>query len=137
MRHLLFVSAALALSIIPGGASARTPLQAFPTTPDDEDSAVLRPAPMDITDTAEEVAGEIAIDLKDDASDEQIADFATRYGLALRPNSAWSTHDKLEVADVDVADEDTLLDKMAHDPLVEHAEKMALLHAYFVPNDPL
>jgi serine protease len=86
----------------------------------------------------ETVAGEIAVDLRDDASPADIADIGARYGLALRPNSAWSTsHDKLEVADVPPANEAAAIDALLGDPRVEHVEPMALYRASFVPNDPL
>jgi serine protease len=100
--------------------------------------------PTDVVDVAiddgglSEIEGEIAIDLKDSASAADIAAFAQRYGLALRPNSSWSTtHDKLEVADVNPADESALVERMSRDPLVEAVEPMSLLRASFVPNDPL
>jgi serine protease len=84
------------------------------------------------------VPGEIAVDLKDDATDADIAELDARYGLVMHPSSAWSTtHDRLEVADVDPAREDALVDSLSHDPRVEHAEPMALYRATFVPDDPL
>jgi serine protease len=56
----------------------------------------------------------------------------------MRPNSAWSrTHDKLEVADVDPAREDAIIDAMSRDPRVEHVEPMAVYRETFVPDDPL
>ena len=74
------------------------------------------------------VPGEIAVDLRDDATDADIADLDSRYGLVMRASSTWSTtHDRLEVADVDPAREDALLDGLSHDPRVEHAEPMARL----------
>jgi serine protease len=86
----------------------------------------------------DQIDGEIAVDVRDDASPADLADLAAKYGVALRPSSAWSTaHDKLEVADVDPAREDAILDELAHDPRVEHAERMALYRETFVPNDPL
>ena len=85
----------------------------------------------------ETVAGEIAVDLRDDASPADIADIGARYGLALRPNSAWSTsHDKLEVADVPPANEAAAIAALLGDPRVEHVEPMALYRASFVPNNP-
>lgn len=84
------------------------------------------------------IAGEIAVDLRDDATEADITDLDARYGLAMHPSSAWSTtHDRLEVADVDPAREDALLDGLSHDPRVEHAEPMAVYRATFVPDDPL
>ncbi len=98
------------------------------------------PEPTFVDDVAEEseISGEIAVDVRDDASAADLADLARNYGLALRPSSGWSTtHDKLEIADVDPSAEASLLDALSHDPRVEHAEPMALYRASFVPNDPL
>jgi serine protease len=84
------------------------------------------------------VAGEIAIDLRDDASETDVADLDAKLGLVMHPNSGWSTtHDRLEVADVDAARESAILDALARDPRVENAEPMALYRATFVPDDPL
>jgi serine protease len=96
-------------------------------------------APTFGNDVPEFVPGEIAIDLRDDATADDVTKIASDYGLAIRPNSAWSTtHDKLEVADdVDPALEAGLLDALGHDARVEHAEPMALYGATFVPDDPL
>jgi serine protease len=93
---------------------------------------------FDTADAPSEIAGEIAVDVRDDASDAEVRDIASRYGIALRPNSAWSqAHDKLEVADVEAASEAAVIDALSHDPRVEGAEPMALYRATFVPNDPL
>ena len=84
------------------------------------------------------IEGEIAVDVRDDASPAEIDAIGAKYGVTMRPNSAWSrTHDKLEVADVDPAREDAIIDAMARDPRVEHAEPMAVYRETFVPNDPL
>jgi serine protease len=92
----------------------------------------------DETVGADSIPGEIAVDLRDDASAGDVADLDAKFGLVMHPNSGWSTtHDKLEVADVDVSRETTVLDGLASDPRVEHAEPMALYRATFVPDDPL
>ncbi len=101
-----------------------------------------RPAPTsdDMTETpgADRIPGEIAIDVRDDASPTELAELAAHYGLTMRPSSAWSTtHDKLEIADVDPTLEGALIDALSRDPRVEHAEPMALYRASFVPDDPL
>ena len=76
--------------------------------------------------------------MRDDASPAAVAALAAKYGVAMRPNSAWSrTHDQLEVADVDPAREGALIDALSRDPLVEHVEPMAVYRETFVPNDPL
>jgi serine protease len=86
----------------------------------------------------EAIPGEIAIDVRDDASAADIASLAARYGITMRPNSAWSvTHDQIEVADVDPSREVDVIDSLSHDSRVEHVEPMALYRASFVPNDPL
>jgi serine protease len=81
--------------------------------------------------------GEILVDLRDSVSDQDIADVAATYGLHLTPNSPWSAEDKFQVAEVDPGAEDALLERLAHDPRVENAERMYLYRATFVPNDPL
>jgi serine protease len=86
----------------------------------------------------DELAGEIAVDLRDDVSADDVADLDRKYGVVLRADSAWgATHDKIDIADVDVANEDSILAKLSSDPRVESAERMALVRASFVPNDPL
>lgn len=89
-----------------------------------------------LADTDEELPGEVAVDLRDELSSAELSAIQGEY--ALRPNSAWSdAHDKLEVAIVSTAEEAALLERLARDPRVEHAESMAVLRASFVPNDPL
>lgn len=86
----------------------------------------------------DEVPGEIAVDLRDDATARDIAELASDYHLTLRPNSAWSVaHDKIDVADVDPSLEALIVDMLSKDRRVEHAEPMALYRATFVPDDPL
>ena len=86
----------------------------------------------------DELEGEIVVDVRDDATESDIADLARTYGITLTPNSPWSAaHDKLEDAHVDLADEARLLDALSRDPRVEHAEAMSVLRASFVPDDPL
>lgn len=133
MRARLSLAAA-AFCVLAGAprlAFAAPPVAASPVEEASDVASSAAAAPSDI-------AGEIAVDLRDDASDADLRDIASQYGIALRPNSAWSSgHDKLEVADVDAAREASLLDALSHDPRVEGAEPMALYRATFVPNDPL
>ncbi|HXX65606.1 MAG TPA: S8 family peptidase, partial [Polyangiaceae bacterium] len=84
------------------------------------------------------ILGEIAVDVRDDATDDDIARLGAAFGVAMRPNSAWSmTHDKLEIVDVDPSREQSLIDALGHDSRVEHAEPMAVYRETFVPDDPL
>jgi serine protease len=98
----------------------------------------LVPAEAGSESLGDEVAGEILVDMKDDDSAADIAGVASDYGLTLKPNSKYSeAHDKFEVADVAAADEDALIERLSHDARVEHAERMTVLRASFVPDDPL
>lgn len=100
--------------------------------------AAQRPPEMTTESGPDEVDGQIVVDVRDDASSSDIADLARRFGVTLRASSPYSAaHEKLEIADVDPAQEDAILAALARDPLVEHAERMSLLRASFVPNDPL
>jgi serine protease len=118
---LLVPSLALALvSFLPASAHA-TP-QADPEPP--------------VAESDEDVPGEIAVDVRDDVSDADLAELEATYGL--HPNSGWSrAHDKLEVAAVPLADEEGVLARLAADPRVESAEPMEVMRASFVPDDPL
>jgi serine protease len=102
------------------------------------DAVPVQPTFGDETAAVDEIAGEIAVDLRDDASEADEADLDAKIGAVLRPVSAWSkTHDRLDVVDVDPSREAAVIDALSHDPRVEHAEPMALYRATFVPDDPL
>ena len=102
-----------------------------------QDALAQPTVPGETVDEAR-VAGEIAIDLRDDATDADVADLEGRLGLTMRPSSAFSVHhDRLEIADVDPAREAALILALSRDPRVEGAEPMALYRATFVPDDPL
>ncbi|HEX3345007.1 MAG TPA: S8 family peptidase [Polyangiaceae bacterium] len=114
------------------------PAQTVAATPTVDPTVLDAPTFGDETAGADQIPGEIAVDLRDDASDSDVTDLDTKVGIVMHPNSGWSTtHDRLEVADVDVAREPGILDVLSHDPRVEHAEPMALYRATFVPDDPL
>jgi serine protease len=114
------------------------PAQSVAATPTVDPTTVEAPTFGDETVGPDTVPGEIAVDLRDDASDADITELDARLGIVMRPSSGWSTtHDRLEVADVDVSREPGILDALSHDSRVEHAEPMALYRATFVPDDPL
>jgi len=97
---------------------------------------VLAENEADLSDEEEEVPGEVAVELREDISSRDLAAIKGEYGL--HSNSSWSDeHDKLEVAIVPVAEEASLLGRLSRDPRVAHAERMEVLRASFVPNDPL
>ncbi len=126
---------ALAAALLAAAAVAPVEAHALDSVPDNPSVA----APSFGDGSGEDaVPGEIAVDLRDDASASDVADIAARYGLALHWNSAWSAaHDKLEVAEVDPAREQDVIDALSRDGRIEHAEPMAIYRASFVPNDPL
>jgi serine protease len=114
------------------------PAQNVAATPTVAPTTVDAPTFGDETVGADQIPGEIAVDLRDDASEADVTDLDAKVGIVMHPNSGWSTtHDRLEVADVDVLQEPAILDALSHDPRVEHAEPMALYRATFVPDDPL
>jgi serine protease len=132
--HVL--TAAFALLLVANGCDRRSAPLAMPMSVALDGPGV--PTFGGASDNDDVVKDQIAVDVRDDASDADLADIASTYGLTLRPNSAWSaSHDKIEVAEVDASREQALLEGLAQDPRVEHAEPMALYRASFVPNDPL
>jgi len=91
----------------------------------------------DLDPATDDVAGEIAVDLKNDATATDIADLGRQYGLSLHANSVFSDKEKLEIAKVSPAEEAAVIERLSHDPRVEHVEPMGIYRASFVPNDPL
>ncbi len=88
-------------------------------------------------DVAETIPGRIAVDVKDDLSEEEIAALGAEYGITLRDNSPHIKDDaKIELADVSPSEERSILERLSRDRRVEHAERITLVHASFVPNDP-
>ncbi len=111
---------------------------ARPEPPRTGGGAVAEAETPSFSEGEDTLPGEIAVDLRDDVTSADVADVASKYHLSLRPNSGWSTtHDKLDVAEVDPALEGRVLDALSEDPRVERAEPMALYRATFVPDDPL
>ncbi|HEX4512722.1 MAG TPA: S8 family serine peptidase [Polyangiaceae bacterium] len=130
MRNLLATSV---LVLLAAGCSTKT--EVAEATPPAVDTA-----PTEFVDTSpgDEIAGEILIDAKDDASESDIAELAKIAGVPLHAASSQSdAMDKFEVADVSAADEERVLEALRADPRVEHAEPMEVFKAAFVPNDPL
>ncbi len=86
--------------------------------------------------SADEIVGEIVVELDESASPSEVASLEQRYGLA--PNSAYSReHDHIELGAAPPDREDALLDALSHEPGVVSAERMEVLRASFVPDDPL
>lgn len=137
MKPPLAAATLVLAALVPAVAGAQTasPPSTVATPPDASPQA---PSFTEGEVSDDVVPGEIAVDLRDDTTDADVADLDARYGLSMHAASAWSkTHDRLEVADVDTAKESSILDALAGDPRVQHAEPMALYRATFVPDDPL
>jgi serine protease len=83
----------------------------------------------------EVIAGELAIDLRDDLTDAEVAAFGAELALEdYGPNSEESRVDHIERARThDMAG---TLARLRGDPRVEHAEAMSVYTASWVPNDP-
>jgi serine protease len=139
-RRVLASLVALASVALAASATADAAPKVLTLGPDHTTDQTRMFFPADGVEAAvgDEIAGEVLIDLKDSASADDVADLSRTYGIAVHANSAWSDdHDKFEVADVDPSSEDALIAKLAADPRVEHVERMTLLKASFVPDDPL
>jgi serine protease len=131
MRHSVLLGSVLAGLLALSGLGCSNGGRAEATS----EAAAVAAADDDLPSTAEEISGEIAVDLRDDLSEADLSAMKSAYGL--RPNSSWSDdHDKLEVARVPPAEEALVLERLAADSRVEHVERMAVLRASFVPNDP-
>jgi serine protease len=97
------------------------------------------PAPVGSGSAAVEdrlVPGEIVLDLRDDASPEQVADLERRYDIRLQENSEPARAARLMEADVSPEQESALLERLAGEPLVEAVAPERLATAFWKPNDP-
>ncbi len=109
------------------------------------------PAPPAAADIAESAPDEIVVDLKDDATDQQIAALGESIGVQLQFASIHSRAARLMVARIDPANRTRILAALRTNPLVEAAEPQLLFHydqapapdpsgsassGRFVPNDP-
>jgi len=121
----LVPSAALAaLLVCLGGTASADPLRVDP-------DAEVDP----LASSAEEIPGEIVVDVRDDLPAQALHELEQRYGL--HANSSWSEdHDRIELAGVDADREDAVLAELAAEPGVEHAERLEVFRASFVPDDP-
>ncbi len=85
----------------------------------------------------QEIPGELVVDVKDNLSDEEIADLGREYGIVLTDNSPEIKDDgHIEIAEVPLADEASLIERLSHDSRVESVEPNFMFHATWVPNDP-
>ncbi len=99
--------------------------------------AVAADAPTFAAEAGEDVLGEIAVDVKDDLSEEAIAQLGRDYGITLEDNSPDIKDDgKVELAHVAPGMVASLVARLSADPRVEAAEPMHIVRASFMPNDP-
>src|SRR5579883_2240360 len=117
MARLVFAAPLIATASLALASSAAADVRVTPSMfelanpqPTHFPADALEDAPNGPDVLGDEVVGQIVVDLKDDDSPSDIASIESTYGIRLRPNSAWSTdHDKIELADVAAADEDSIL----------------------------
>ena len=106
---------------------------AFPARADAIEAA---DTPDTLATGAEEILGEIAVDLDDGLPASEVARLESTYGL--RPNSDYSReHDRIELTDVSPYREEAVLDALSHEKGVKYAERMEVYRASYVPDDPL
>jgi serine protease len=124
----LLRGAALALLLAFGSTAlaASPPAAPHPHTDDDDSLAA----------GADEIVGEVAVDLRDDLAPSSVAALEARYGL--HPNSAYSPeHDRFETVTTTEANETAVIESLSREPGVENVERMEVFRASFVPDDPL
>jgi subtilisin family serine protease len=80
--------------------------------------------------------GELVIDLRDGVTPAQVADLERRYGLELRENSPPGRASGLMRAAVTPGSEQSVLDQLGREPLVEAAAQERQVSAFWRPNDP-
>jgi serine protease len=88
---------------------------------------------------SDEMATEILVDLKDNATDADEKEVESRLGgLHLHANSAYAAaHDKIFIAEVDPTILSELIDKIKDDPNVENVEPNFVYKTSMIPNDPM
>lgn len=128
---------ALPIALVLGGVAVLAVSQTRSAKADAGDEATSTATDVTAPSVGDFVPGEILVDVRDDASESDLADLSRIAGTALRPNSELSDDDKFEVGDLDPAAEDAALARLSADPRVEHAEAMAIYKATFTPDDPL
>ena len=82
-----------------------------------------------------DIPGQIIVDARDDLSTRDLSGLATDFGFSFVPTRLESST-RIEIATVHVSDIPEVLERLARDPRVEHAEPLAKVRALFVPNDP-
>lgn len=124
--------AAAALSLVPSGARAEDDAPTFVATVEIERNPTFRVNADDV------VPGELAIDFRDDVTEQDMNDLAAQAGVTLHAASTWShTHDKIEEGHVAGSVSDAIA-KLSADPRVEAVEPLEVFTVSgFVPNDPL
>lgn len=107
------------------------------STPPAPPSTRVEAAPTFSSADYDDFADEIAVDVKDGLSDQEIADLGHEYGIDLRDNSPDRKDDaNLAVAHVARGRIAELVSRLSADSRVERVEPMGELRATFVPDDP-
>ncbi|MBI2263910.1 MAG: S8 family serine peptidase [Armatimonadetes bacterium] len=86
---------------------------------------------------AARVPGEILVDLRDSATEDDVRELQNRYGIELRFNSPLSERQRLYLVSLPDSRVSEMVSLLSSDPLVEAAEPEYLYTAFSLPNDPL
>ena len=87
--------------------------------------------------SADDIPGEIAIDLRDDLSDPELTSFQSSLGFASQLSSFLSARTRILRASVAPTEVAATIARLASDKRVEGVEPVARVHASWIPNDPL
>jgi serine protease len=96
-------------------------------------SAFAQDAPA----TADDIPGEIAVDLLDGLSESDIENFKSSLGFASRPSSFLSARTHIFRVSLPADQQAALVGRLRTDARIENVEPVALVHASWTPNDPL
>lgn len=87
-------------------------------------------------ESAWDIPGQYVVDAKDDVSDSDLADLASKFHLTFHPTDL-EAETRIELTEMDASTAARVLPELAADPRIEHVEPLAKVRAFFVPDDPM
>ena len=115
----------MAALMVPIGAGAQTPTGTGIVSMGPEDTGP-------VSNTTE-----LVVEFRDGTSSSTIADVASELHLHFAPNSHEASEDGIYLTRVQTSDMQRVLTRLRSEPSMEAAEENRVMHADFVPNDPL
>jgi len=132
-RALFLASSSLALFLGLSGHAAAEP----PWPPIMRDAVPTPTSELTTADVGDVIPGQIVVDVKDDLSESEIAELASKFHITIRDNSPGVKDDgKVGVADVPSSEVAGLIARLSADPRVEAAEPAGIAKMLWTPNDP-